>query len=78
MKTKKKHTEHNIAIPEGMVKPCPELQQMHFVMQDNYHIFLLSLENILLCLREAEKHGEVPRINDEWWIRLQSSFPCLR
>ncbi|EKO2287140.1 hypothetical protein PZV05_000241 [Salmonella enterica] len=78
MAQQKKQTEHNIATPEGVVKPCPELQQMHFVLQDNYHVFLLSLEDILLCLREAEKHGEVPHINDVWWGTLQIAFPRLR
>ena len=47
-------------------------------MKDNYHTFLLSLENILLCLREAERQGEIPPVGDEWWSHLQRKFDVLR
>ncbi|EAM1267168.1 hypothetical protein D6P04_22260 [Salmonella enterica] len=60
------------------VIPSPELPQLHFVMKDNYHTFLLSLENILLCLREAERQGEIPPVGDEWWSHLQRKFDVLR
>lgn len=67
--------EHNSAVPQGLVKPCPELERMHFVMKDNHHVFLLSLENILLCLREAERQGEVPQIAEAWWSTLSWRYP---
>ncbi len=68
----------NWAYPLGVLIPSPELPQLHFVMKDNYHTFLLSLENILLSLREAERQGEVPPIADEWWMTLQGKFNVLR
>ncbi|ENW9430759.1 hypothetical protein [Salmonella enterica] len=69
--------EHNPAVPQGLVLPWPEMEQMHFVMKDNHHIFLLSLKNILLCLREAEKQGEVPQIDEAWWDTLSWSYPDI-
>ncbi|HFG7806515.1 TPA: hypothetical protein ACGIM3_000630 [Salmonella enterica subsp. enterica serovar Java] len=69
--------EHNPAVPQGLVLPCPEMERMHFVMKDNHHTFLLSLENILLCLREAEKKGEVPQIDEAWWGTLSWSYPDI-
>lgn len=69
--------EHNPAVPQGQVLPCPEMERMHFVMKDNHHTFLLSLENILLCLREAEKQGEVPQIDEAWWDALSWSYPDI-
>ncbi|EBS0651398.1 hypothetical protein PJ142_003239 [Salmonella enterica] len=68
----------NWAYPLGILVPSPKLPQLHFVMKDNYHTFLLSLENILLSLREAERQGEVPPIADEWWGTLQGKFDVLR
>ncbi|ECR8548928.1 hypothetical protein F2D81_15720 [Salmonella enterica] len=70
-----RQAEHNSAVPQGLVKPCPELERMHFVMKDNHHVFLLSLENILLCLREAERQGEVPQIAEAWWSTLSWRYP---
>ncbi|ENZ0463603.1 hypothetical protein ACFKH8_004964, partial [Salmonella enterica] len=69
--------EHNPAVPQGLVLPCPEMEQMHFVMKDNHHTFLLSLKNILLCLREAEKQGEVPQIDEAWWDTLSWRYPDI-
>ncbi|HIB1384596.1 TPA: hypothetical protein ACWV7G_001499 [Salmonella enterica subsp. enterica serovar Muenchen] len=69
--------EHNPAAPQGLVLPCPEMERMHFVMKDNHHTFLLSLENILLCLREAEKQGEVPQIDEAWWDTLSWRYPDI-
>ncbi|WP_278312321.1 hypothetical protein [Pectobacterium versatile] len=40
--------------------------------------FFVSLEHILLCLQEAEKQGEVPPLESEWWHTLQGTFPSLR
>ncbi|WP_309188399.1 hypothetical protein [Escherichia marmotae] len=58
LKPDRKTTENTISVnwasPQGALIPSPELPQLHFVMKDNYHTFFLSLENILLCLREAD------------------------
>ncbi|MCQ6909735.1 hypothetical protein [Escherichia coli] len=68
LKPDRKTTENTISVnrasPQGALIPSPELPQLHFVMKDNYHTFLLSLENILLCLREAERQGEIPPVGD--------------
>ncbi|EHE6020385.1 hypothetical protein JMS36_001792 [Salmonella enterica] len=69
--------EHNPAVLQGLVLPCPEMECMHFVMKDNHHTFLLSLKNILLCLREAEKQGEVPQIDEAWWDTLSLRYPDI-
>ncbi|HGI9863893.1 TPA: hypothetical protein ACJVS1_001282 [Salmonella enterica subsp. enterica serovar Montevideo] len=69
--------EHNPAVPQGLVLPCPEMERMNFVMKDNHHTFLLSLENILLCLREAEKQGEAPQIDEAWWETLSWRYPDI-
>ncbi|WP_431888478.1 hypothetical protein PJ912_27225 [Pectobacterium colocasium] len=66
------------AHPQGIVLPSIELPTTHFVMQDNHHVFFVSLEHILLCLQEAEKQGEVPPLESEWWITLQGTYPSLR
>ncbi|AHG19504.1 hypothetical protein Z042_07670 [Chania multitudinisentens RB-25] len=68
----------NWAYPDGVLVPSPELPQLHFVMKARHHTFLLSLENILLCLQEAERQGEVPTIEDIWWVTLQGKFDVLR
>lgn len=82
LKPHRKTTENTISVnrasPQGALIPSPELPQLHFVMKDNYHTFLLSLENILLCLREAERQGEIPPVGDEWWPHLQRKFDVLR
>ncbi|MGS3076866.1 hypothetical protein AB2909_14825 [Escherichia coli] len=82
LKPDRKTTENTISVnwasPQGALIPSPELPQLHFVMQDNYHTFLLSLEDILLCLREAERQGEIPPVGDEWWVALQGKFDVLR
>lgn len=82
LKPDRKTTENTISVnrasPQGALIPSPELPQLHFVMKDNYHTFFLSLENILLCLREAERQGEIPPVGDEWWSHLQRKFDVLR
>ncbi|MGR6773652.1 hypothetical protein ACU36R_18805 [Pectobacterium brasiliense] len=73
-----KDHQQNQALPQGIVLPSPGLPTTHFVMQDSHHVFLMSLEHILLCLQEAEKQGEVPPLESEWWITLQGTYPSLR
>ncbi|ELQ9312144.1 hypothetical protein R3D73_005190 [Serratia marcescens] len=54
------------------------LSEMHFVMQDNYHQFTLSLGTMLECLQVAEREGEVPPLPAEWWQLLQRSYRQLK
>lgn len=67
--------EHNPAVPQGLVLSYPEMECMHFVMKDDHHTFLLSLENILFCLREAGKQGEVSPIDEAWRDTLSWRYP---
>jgi hypothetical protein len=65
----------NLARSVAGIRPSPELQEMHFVLQDNSHTMLMPLETLLRCLREAEKQGEVPVIPEEWWTLLNCKYP---
>lgn len=65
----------NLARAVAGIRPAPELQEMHFVLQDNVHTMLMPLGTLLNCLRDAEKQGEVPAIPDEWWALLNCKYP---
>ncbi|MFD3388523.1 hypothetical protein [Ligilactobacillus salivarius] len=76
--TKKK--EVNVAIPnkvDGVWKISDHTQcencneDLLFSMKDKYHEFSLSLTNVLKCLVIAEKEGYIPKIPDEWWLKLK-------
>ena len=65
----------NLARSVAAIRPSPELQEMHFVLQDRCHTVLMPLETLLRCLREAEKLGEVPVVPDVWWSLLDCKYP---
>lgn len=65
----------NVAQSVAGIRPSPDLQEMHFVLQDRSHTMLMPLETLLLCLREAEKQGEVPVLPVEWWALLNCKYP---
>lgn len=68
----------NLARSVAAIRPSPELQEMHFVLQDNCHTMLMPQETLLRCLREAEKQGEVPVIPEVWWALLSSKYSEIR
>ncbi|EBA1947713.1 hypothetical protein FEI17_03815 [Kosakonia radicincitans] len=68
-------SEPNQARPVAAIRPSPEMQEMHFVLQDRCHTVLMPLETLLRCLREAEKLGEVPVIPEAWWSLLNCKYP---
>ncbi|MEB7587795.1 hypothetical protein NGC36_21240 [Serratia rubidaea] len=57
--------------------PDDVLDDTYFVMQDGQHSFIVPLETILLCLRFAEREGEVPALPLEWWQLLQIRYRQL-
>lgn len=67
--------EPNLARSVAGIRPSPELQEMHFVLQDNCHTMLMPLETLLRCLREAEMQGEVPVLPEIWWALLNCKYP---
>lgn len=85
MRKTKKVIQHarqlkNMAICRGVVLPDPDVMtepQCHFVMEDQYHRFMLPLSTLLLCLQEAEKQGEVPELSEAWWQSLKWQYPVL-
>ena len=68
-------SEPNKAIPVAAIRPSPEMQEMHFVLQDKCHTVLMPLDTLLRCLRDAEKLGEVPAIPEVWWSLLKYKYP---
>lgn len=67
--------ERNQARSVAAIRPSPEMQEMHFVLQDKCHTVLMPLETLLRCLCEAEKLGEVPVIPEKWWSLLKYKYP---
>lgn len=39
--------------------------------------FKIGLSDILMCLRFAEKQGEIPELPRMWWTRLSGMYPKL-
>ncbi|WP_139810952.1 hypothetical protein [Pantoea cypripedii] len=68
-------SEPNKARSVAAIRPSPEMQEMHFVLQDNCLTVLMPLETLLRCLRDAEKQGEVPVIPEELWSLLKYKYP---
>ncbi len=68
-------SEPNQVRSVAAIRPSPEMQEMHFVLQDRCHTVLMPLETLLRCLREAEKLGEVPVIPEVWWSLLNCKYP---
>lgn len=57
--------------------PDDAVNDAYFVLQDEQHSFTVPLETILLCLRFAEREGEVPALPTEWWQLLQICYRQL-
>lgn len=56
----------------------PDLMDTHyFLLKSGKTEFLLSLENVLECLKFSEKEGIVPEINSDWWCAMITTYPDL-
>lgn len=80
MSDKMNNSYHNKAIPKiekGMWQVEDHTQgeecveELMFMMKDNYHEFSLGLSIILKCLAIAEKEGYVPPLSDDWWLQIR-------
>ena len=43
---------------------------IYFLMKDEIHEFSIGLDTILRCLSIAEAEGHVPKLPEEWWIKI--------
>ena len=51
---------------------CDEF--MAFKLHQGKHSFMLPLTTVLECLYYAEKRGEVPEIDEFWWLQLSRRY----
>ena len=45
-------------------------EELVFALKDRYHSFSIGFSTILQCLAFAEKEGYVPKLPDDWWIKV--------
>lgn len=45
-----------------------------FELKQGKHKFTMGLSDILRCLKFAEKQGAIPKIDSEWWIKVDSNY----
>lgn len=57
---------------EPYCQSCGE--SLVFGMKDNYHEFSLGLSTVLECLFVAENQGHLPKLPEEWWIRIEQEL----
>ncbi|WP_447870047.1 hypothetical protein [Serratia fonticola] len=67
----------NTAEVEKKCSPDEDIHDIHFVMRDEQHHFIMTLETVLSCVRFAEQEGEVPALPLEWWQLLQTRYRQL-
>lgn len=51
-----------------------ERDQLYFKMKQNDNEFLVGLKDLLICLRLAETMGEVPKLENPWWIDVSNLY----
>lgn len=49
-------------------------EHYYFHLKDNIHEFTMGLKEILLCIHFAEDEGLIPKVPDEWWNFLYSTY----
>ncbi|MEL5597083.1 hypothetical protein [Serratia ureilytica] len=67
----------NTAEMEQRCPPSEDVHDIHFVMRDGQHHFIMTLETVLSCLRFAEREGDIPALTLEWWQLLQARYRQL-
>jgi len=67
----------NTAEVEQRCLPSLNVHDIHFVMRDEQHHFIMTLETVLSCLRFAEQEGDVPALPLEWWKLLLTRYRQL-
>lgn len=54
---------------------CEECTEDYlFLMKDQKHEFSIGLKTILACLAFAETKGAVPKLPEEWWLRINNRY----
>lgn len=54
---------------------CEECTEDYlFLMKDQEHEFFIGLRTILTCLAFAETKGAVPKLSEEWWLRINNRY----
>ena len=43
-------------------------------MQKENDVFLVGFKDLLLCLRLLENMGEIPKINENWWLQMATLY----
>ena len=52
----------------------PERDQYYFQMQQGGDVFLVGFKDLLICLRLLEKMGEIPEIDNKWWLQMATLY----
>lgn len=52
----------------------PERDQYYFQMQQGDNVFLVGFKDLLTCLRLLEQMGELPEIDDKWWLQMATLY----
>ena len=76
-KNAKNVVDKNSTEVEQACSPNKDVHDIHFVMRDEHHHFIMTLETVLSCLHFAEQEGEVPALPLEWWQLLQTRYRQL-
>ncbi len=45
-----------------------------FMLKDKDHEFSMGLSTVLECLRFAQDNGDIPPIDEKWWIDVRKHF----
>lgn len=52
----------------------PERDQYYFEMQQDGNVFLVGFKDLLISLRVLEKMGEIPKIDEKWWMQMATLY----
>lgn len=52
----------------------PERDQYYFEMQQEDNRFFVGLKDMLIGLKILENLGEIPKINEEWWLEISTHY----
>lgn len=80
MKKNNKDVLPETAVLEEEVKRAfnPDAEDiLWFGLKKGDEHFKIGLSDILMCLKFAEEHGEVPELPSMWWVRLSNLYPKL-
>lgn len=52
----------------------PERDQYYFQMKKGDNTFLVGFKDLLTCLKLLEKMGEIPKVDEKWWLQIAGLY----